>query len=121
MPARAPALQVRVEQAFHELAQEPVGLDFTYARASLWVQGKAQERAVVRATISAVATPPCAQGEARPAGCGQKARLLRCSSLIWNDQTALLAPCSRAFWPQRMREIKSHRLLGLALHWRSWF
>src|SRR5258706_8186239 len=93
-------------------AWEPVGLDFTYARASIWVQGKARERAVVRATISAVATPPCAQSEARPSGCGQKARLPRCSSFIWNDRTALLAPCNHAFWPQRMREIKSGRLLA---------
>src|SRR5258706_13770737 len=96
-------------------AWEPVGHDFTYARASIWVQGKAQERAVVRATISALATPPCAQSEARPAGCGQKARLPRCSSLIWNDQTALLAPCIRAFWPQPMRETKSDRPLGRVL------
>src|SRR5213593_1825580 len=57
------------------------------------------------------ATPHGAQNGARPPGCGQKARLPRCSSLIWCYQTALLAPCRRAFWPQRMRETKSDRLL----------
>ena len=48
----------------------------------------------------------------------QKARLPRCSpeqcsGLIWIDQTALLAPRRRAFWPQRMRENKSDSLPDL--------
>jgi len=50
----------------------------------------------------------------------QKARLPRClpeqcSGLIWVNQTALLAPCRRAFWLQRMRENKSDRLLAWAV------
>src|SRR4051812_20152552 len=42
---------------------------------------------------------------------GKKARLPRCSSLIGNNQTALLAPCTRTFLPSTQARLDLEQVL----------
>ena len=85
---------------------------FTPARASLWDAVQGAKRAVVSLTTSALQRRNAPKARLALRVAAKKARLRRCSSLIWNDQTALLAPCRRAFLAATQARNDSDRLLG---------